>query len=258
MNTAFLNASRETYLLVRVNDDTQDYLTMNTGIIDVTTLEKESPQVDALIAAKPESQNLVNNARLLMQSVLPKTPRALAVLSLIIANKDSGRHDFVTEADQVLEIATKQQAKTSKRTKARKEGNTKAIRNQEGVFTLADLARELKLDPRDVRAKFRKANMVKPEGGWVFPNDKRAEITALVQGKKEKAPKATPAPVDPAPKKKAKKVPAPVTTKATVKKDTIKKTPGVTKKAAQADDVKATKATKAKKTVVKVNLKAAA
>ncbi len=191
--TAFFNDNRETYLLVREGESLNNYLNMAKGVIDVLTLDKES--ANELTPAPKANQDLVKNANTLKSSVLPKTPLATLVLAQIIANEDKNCIDFVTAAEALIQTGDK---KTSRKVvdgknKTKKE-KKQSPRNAEGTFTLADLARELKLDPRDVRAQFRKAEMVKPEGGWVFPKSKRDEIKALIKGEtpaKKVAPKET-------------------------------------------------------------------
>ncbi len=213
--TAFFNDNRETYLLVREGESTNNYLNMARGVIDVLTLDKES--ADELKPAPKANQDLVKNANTLKSSVLPKTPLATLVLAQIIANEDKDRTDFVTAAEALVQTGGK---KTSRKVvngkeKTKKEKEKKqSPRNAEGTFTLADLARELKLDPRDVRAQFRKAEMVKPDGGWVFPEAKRDEIKALIKGE------------------------------APAKKVAPKKAPGVTKKAAEENKAPETKKSK--------------
>lgn len=171
--TAYTNASRETFLLVRVNDDTNDYINMSRGIVDIVTLDKDMASADLKPAPKA-NQNLLKNATTIQKSVLPKTPLATLVLNQILTNAE--QDDFVTPAEAQL-------ASPKAKAKATQKAKKVSPRNMEGNFTLADLARELKLDPRDVRAKFRKLKMEKPEGGWVFPSARREEILSLVRGK---------------------------------------------------------------------------
>lgn len=246
MNTAYINSNGETFLLVRVNEDTNDYLTMRKGIIDVETISKDEA-IDTLTTSKTLSQNLVKNATTLSKSVLPKTPLAQGVINLILSSKDT-LDDYVTPQEKIMTQANQAQAKQAVK-KQRAKDKKPSLRKADGVFTLADLARELKLDPRDVRAKFRKANMTKPEGGWIFPNEKRNEIKALITGKS--APAKKPEPTKPVPPKGGKKE----VVKAAPKKAAPKKVApkAVEKPAAKKPAVKKVAAKK-----VTVNLKQAA
>lgn len=224
-STCYFNNARETYLLVRVNDDTCDYLNMSRGIIEMVTLGKESTEQDSLKPAPKMNQDLVKNATSLKKSVLPKSPLALAILNQILENTERDRLDYVTEAEKIMERQVTTETTKAKRANKAKESKKPSHRNEDGFFSLADLAREMKLDPRDVRAKFRKADLQKPEGGWVFPESKRSEIKAIIEGKKPPEPtppkkvvKATKADDVPTTKKVAKKAPA---TKAIVKKVSV-------------------------------------
>lgn len=189
---AYFNNARETFVQVRDNGPTVEFLTMQTGTIDVVVVDKLSDLGRELKPAPKTSQNLGRIAEQLSKSVLPKTPRAIAVLALILANQDKTRTDFVTEADANLaELNSKARThKVGAKRTTTAEKKAAPLRKQEGFFALADLVRELGMNPREVRAQFRKAKMAKPEGGWVFPNDRREEITALVKGESAPAKKA--------------------------------------------------------------------
>ena len=57
-----------------------------------------------------------------------------------------------------------------------------AVADGKGEFTIASLARELKLDPRKCRAKLRASDLKHEAGGaWVFPIADKAKITAIVK-----------------------------------------------------------------------------
>lgn len=212
--TCYFNNARETYLLVRVNEDTCDYLNMSKGIVQMVTLSKEGAEHDELKLAPKSNQDLMKNATSLKKSVLPKSPLALAILNQILENTEKDRTDYVTKAEEIMEKQGTTEKKVVK--KVKKPSN----RNQDGFFALADLARELKLDPRDIRAKFRKAKMEKPEGGWVFPNAEKAKILAIIKGEK--------VPTEPTPPKKVAKAPV---------KKTVKKTAAAKAKPAAAKKV---------------------
>lgn len=189
---AFYNNARETFVTVRANAGSVDFITMRSGTIDIENIEEKSELGLELKAAPKDSQNIQRIAEQLSKSVLPKTPRAIAVLAQIKANTDKSRVDFLTAADETLQKinSTSKVHRSGHPVKAKKDTVKANPRKAEGMFSLADLARELSLDPREVRAKFRKANMVKPEAGWVFPNNRRKEILSLVKGESKAAPKA--------------------------------------------------------------------
>jgi len=182
---AFLNNARETFVKVRTVETSVDFLTMRSGTIDIETVDMLSDLGRELKPAGKASQNLVKIAEQLGKSVLPKSPRAISVLTQIKANTDPERTDFVTAADENLDkLASRSRTHRSggeSKPKAKKEKKVIA-RKAEGMFSLADLARELNLDPREVRAKFRKANIQKPDIGWAWPTAKRAEILKMVNG----------------------------------------------------------------------------
>lgn len=57
------------------------------------------------------------------------------------------------------------------------------------TFTLPQLAAELSMSQKAVRAKLRKAGMKRPGTRWAWPVEKKAEIKAIIKGKKPAAAK---------------------------------------------------------------------
>lgn len=181
-NTArvFVNHNRNVFLLVRTNEDTNDYLTMGSGIIDLVTIDQNQAKED-LKATRNSFPKAIDT---FIASVLPKTDKASRILAK--AKADPSQDDFVTG--------------TAATTKKAKKVKAPSPRKAEGVFTLADLAKEQGLNPREVRAKFRKL-MAKPEGGWIFANDRRDEILQMMMGKEVKPVVQKKAPVTKKPAK---------------------------------------------------------
>lgn len=58
------------------------------------------------------------------------------------------------------------------------------------TFTLSQLAVELDLPQKAVRAKLRKAGHTKPGTRWTWPVEKKSEIKAIVKGKPAPAKKS--------------------------------------------------------------------
>lgn len=78
--------------------------------------------------------------------------------------------------------------KTASKTPAAKKAPAAKAPATAKVFSLADLARDLKIDPKVARAKARRNEddfgkyRARGEDGWVFPTTKRADVSRLLTG----------------------------------------------------------------------------
>lgn len=116
-------------------------------------------------------------------------------------------------------MAKKEEAKKgSEATESKKKDKAAEEEEEDDLVTVADLAKEYKMDPRAIRIKLRKSDLEKPEGGqWAWPEDSKAlkAVRALLEeedeAEEEEAPKKkgkkeeAKAPAKAAPKKKGKK-----------------------------------------------------
>jgi hypothetical protein len=50
------------------------------------------------------------------------------------------------------------------------------------TFTLTEVAKKLKIDPKIARRRIRDAGLHKREEGWIFPAAKRTHVVKIVKG----------------------------------------------------------------------------
>lgn len=84
------------------------------------------------------------------------------------------------------EKAAKQSSsKTEKTSKPKPEPKPKKERkpkpSRDGLVSVADIAEELKMEPREARAILRKQNVEKPEAGWAWPSNEIKAITKIIR-----------------------------------------------------------------------------
>ncbi len=158
------NANSNVFILVRQGDDANEYLTMGKGVIEVVSL----PHTDVadLTVVK---QSFPKAIATFSKSVLLKTPQAMRCLAAASLNPEL--RDFMTGNEEPQKVTKRAAKKAAKKAKV----------DLTGMVTVASLARELGINPREARAKMRKA-MTKPAAGWVFEEARREEIVAVLQG----------------------------------------------------------------------------
>lgn len=164
----YMDFHKQSHLYLGDRDGYRCYLTLYKGTIQVDRLRPESPIVADL---KPytgkDGYPIKRAAKVYLHSMLPKTDEARWVLEQIV-NADDNRTDFITGWASPVTVSTK-----SKRTpKAPKAAKTPAA----DVVTAVQIAAELKVDGKVLRAALRGGNVTKPGASWTWPVAQRAAL----------------------------------------------------------------------------------
>lgn len=160
----FLNRNRYTYLLVGEGERYKHFVTMETGSIELRRAGKESQLVKDLIPYNKYS--LRHAADVYLKTTLEKSSKAKRVLQNVIRNKDDSRTDFLL---------------VSEKGRAEKPTRLERLQDKANEITLEQVCKELKLDPKYVRALFRNNNVQKPGNRWTWQKTQKDQIVKLIR-----------------------------------------------------------------------------
>lgn len=151
--SCFMRAKTHSYLRISQDEFSGRFLTMDSGQIDVVTLER----IDGVFwvdheELTPYPYDVVKAARVYMDSTLTKT----------------------TEAQYELEALLGDTPRVTPQPAAPKPAKTVPVAKG-GGYSLADLCKEAGIDPGEARQRLRKAKVQKPGGRWEWPSAEAAK-----------------------------------------------------------------------------------
>lgn len=168
----YLDYNKHTFLVVQRKDGIAALLTMRSDVIDIEYHREDEIFFQSLTPCARQD-SMKDAVRTHVKSTLPKSDLAGKVLNAIIFSTDPDQVDFVGDivAQQAAAALTSGTGKktSTKARKARKTAKTASVKaSRVGFITLAEIASELKFDPKHIRVQLR-THLTKPDGGWAWP-----------------------------------------------------------------------------------------
>lgn len=160
--------------------DRDDMLVTSSGI----QIRAASDQMKELYPYEPTGEEVEWKDELLLQSVMRF--RHGRHEALAAANDDNHRHPEQPD----IEGSTVTPEKRGKREKpAREPKVVKPKPNLDGFVSANDIAKQLKVEGREVRGVLRGLKLTKPEHGWSWPKDEAKKMKATIEDELKKIAK---------------------------------------------------------------------
>ena len=149
------------HILVRSGSQYNHYLRLYNSIVEVVRFHKESDEVGKM---RPYNKfPLKHAAQVYLETSLPKTDEAGAILQEILSSKEDDRTNFFPESHQPVE-------KREKPTKAER------VINKANSVTLDQVAEGLDMTPQKLRHLLRDNEYPKPGSRWQWPKSQYEKL----------------------------------------------------------------------------------